>query len=205
MAALQTMTTRHLRSHTTSALRWRKRGSPRALAFRWRKKSRVSSDHQPPTSHARTTRRDLQNRPDSSGYRLSFLALVVAKDAPSTVVLLGRGAPFRRRGHHGGVKGETKFGQIQVWPKLGQDQVWPHQVWPRPSLAKTKFGQTKFGQVWPNSFWKVTTCHMTKMLNFESELGKREKQQKLNKEEKLVACAGKKDQNAKWKTRKETY
>ena len=62
--------------------------------------------------------------------------------------------------------GETKFGQIQVWPrvvtkfgqtKFGQDQVWPDQVWPRPSLArpslaKTKFGQTKFGQdqVWPD-------------------------------------------------------
>ena len=51
------------------------------------------------------------------------------------------------------VTGETKFGQIQVWPdqvwprpslaktKFGQDQVWPDQVWPRPSLAKTKFGQ----------------------------------------------------------------
>ena len=68
--------------------------------------------------------------------------------------------------------GETKFGQIQVWPrvvtkfgqtKFGQDQVWPDQlwprpslarpslaktkVWPRPSLAKTKFGQD---QVWPD-------------------------------------------------------
>ena len=66
--------------------------------------------------------------------------------------------------------GETKFGQIQVWPRVvtkfgqtnfGQDQVWPRpslarpwpdQVWPRPSLArpslaKTKFGQTKCGTI----------------------------------------------------------
>ena len=48
-------------------------------------------------------------------------------------------------------KGETKFGQIQVWPslvtkfgqtKFGQDQVWPDQVRPRPSLARPSAGQS---------------------------------------------------------------
>ena len=56
--------------------------SPLALALaRCRKKSRVSSDHRPPTSHARTTRQDLAYWPDSSGYRLSFRALAVSNEA----------------------------------------------------------------------------------------------------------------------------
>ena len=99
LTALQAMITRHRINHAASALRWRRKGSPRALALaKCRKKSRVSSDHCPPTSQARTTRRDLPNWPDNSGYRLSLRALAVSNEAPSTVVLLGRGAPFLRKG-----------------------------------------------------------------------------------------------------------
>ena len=75
LAALQAMITRHRINHAASALRWRGKGSPRSLALAMcRKKTRVSSDHRPPTSHARTTRRDLPNWPDNSGHRLSWLS-----------------------------------------------------------------------------------------------------------------------------------
>ena len=64
--------------NAASAFRWR--GKALALA-RCRKKSRVSSDHRPPTSHVRTTRRDLLNWPDNSGHRLSLRALAVSNEA----------------------------------------------------------------------------------------------------------------------------
>ena len=76
-------------------------------------------------------------------------------------------------------EGETKFGQIQVWPKLcakfgqtkfGQDQVWPDQVWPKPSLAKC--GQIRFG--------KVTTFHITKFVEFWGKIWGKEKNMKVN-------------------------
>ena len=68
LAALQARRTRQRKSQAASALRWTGKGSPRTLAFaKCRKKSRVSSDHRPPTSHASTTRRALPNWPDSSG------------------------------------------------------------------------------------------------------------------------------------------
>ena len=96
---LHAMTTRHRINHAASALRWRGKGSPRALALaRCRKKSRVSSDHCPPTSHARTTRRDLPNWPDNSGYRLSSAFwLSPTRPHPLSCSAVER-PPFFRRG-----------------------------------------------------------------------------------------------------------
>ena len=99
LAALQAMITRHRINHAASALRWRGKGSPRALALaRCRKKSRVSSDHRPPTSHGE----DNKTGPSKLAGQLwvsSFLARSgCLQRGPSTVVLRGRGAPFLRRG-----------------------------------------------------------------------------------------------------------
>ena len=65
--ALQAKMLLHLRSHAALTRFWRSKGADRECALaRARKNCAVSSDHLPPTSAARTTRRALPPSPEQS-------------------------------------------------------------------------------------------------------------------------------------------
>ena len=89
LAALQAMRTRHRINHAASALRWRGKGSPRALALA---RCRVF----PLTTVLQLRRRGQQDGTFQTGPTIARSGCL--QRGPSTVVLRGRGAPFRRRG-----------------------------------------------------------------------------------------------------------
>ena len=169
LAALQAMITRHRINHAASALRWRRKGSPRALALaKCRKKSRVSSDHRPPTSQARTTR-----GPSKLARQLwvsSFLARsgCLQRGPIHCRAPRSRGAIPSQRRHHGGVDGQLGTvvqrqavrdpppnvsclggpGEGGPCPGQGATYFGQFQLWPGLSstLANFYFGQSYFGQ-----------------------------------------------------------
>ena len=90
LAALQAKRQLQRHNHACRARLLVALGRPRTFALaKCRRKSWHSSDHLPPTSQAKTTKRERPNRPANSGYVASFLCLALARAAPFTVALRG--------------------------------------------------------------------------------------------------------------------
>ena len=94
LAAAQEMIAYHRNLHACSTRCCVSRGSDlaRALANR-RTKILASSDHLPPTSRAKTTRRAREPGPTSSGYVLSFVRRASARATPSQSAAPRLGTP----------------------------------------------------------------------------------------------------------------
>ena len=124
-AALQAMMTRHRNNHAASALRWRGKGSPRALALaRCRKKSRVSSDHRPPTSHNKTGSPKLERQL----WVPSFLPRsgCLQRGPIHCRAPRSRGTITSQRRHHGGV--DAQLGSM-VQRQAVRDHLQTSRVW----------------------------------------------------------------------------
>ena len=94
LAAAQDSIAPHLSRQTCSTLLRETNGSALDLALaNWLMKDRVSSDHRPPTSPARTTKRARRWEATSSGYALSFRRLAALRANPSVEGAPGRADP----------------------------------------------------------------------------------------------------------------
>ena len=89
----------HLRNHAAFTRFCSRTGTDSAFAFaRLRRKWAVSSDHRPPVSAAKTTRRARPPSPTNSGNVVSFLRRASSRATPARLAAPLLGLPSRRRG-----------------------------------------------------------------------------------------------------------
>ena len=140
LPALHSRMELHLLNHAAFTRFCSRSGTDSAFAFaRLRRKWAVSSDHRPPVSAAKTTRRARPPSPTNSGYVVSFLRRASSRATPARLAAPLLGLPSRR-------KGDTNVVSIANWApchKVNPSAITSILRPSRPLKAPTSRSRTK--------------------------------------------------------------